>query len=421
MGVPIVAGIGSQKSKYGNLSFPISAISGTSFNAYNTFNLNPPNFSVGANILYETQEGEGRSQRNLYNLTLTFENTELLAQATLFENASSYPFNISISSGETPTTPPAKTRFGGILDPSSGNEPEAQLLAVLTTGLNKSVFLDSVGSFSVSIPFGGVSAGDWIMQGRSKLGDITGFGLGFLQNGSTQNPQDLPTEIQFVANLTNDLGIVCQSKATMFIKDGRIALEQPPPTQPTFNSLTFITITFGADLSTEANVPIGERLTSIADAENGFILPRATDSTGVAANYSSAANTQVNHEMLMNYNATSVDASEFPELVQGRLVVQTNTANLGLYSRTDPGSYYSPSTNQVYNFTNLFPAEEVLSPEPSIEIAVLFEEEQAFRFVRGGTTTFTIQIEWQKNDGSYLSSIPQTVTVNANAVVPTMT
>ena len=259
------------------------------------------------------------------------------------------------------------------------------------------------------------------MQGRGKVGDITGFGLAFVQNGSGPNPQDLPTEIQFVANLTNDLGIVCQSKATMFIKNGRIGDEQPPPTQPTFNSLTFTTITFGANLSTEANVPFGERLTSIANTGNGFILPVATGSTGVAADYSSAANTQVNHQMVMNYNATSVDISDFPVLVQGRLVVQTNTANLGLYSRTDPGSYYSPSTNQVYTFTNLFPAEEVLAPEPEIPFAVLFEEEQAFRFVSGVNTTFTIQIEWQKNDGSYLSSIPQTVTVNANAVVPTMT
>jgi hypothetical protein len=420
MSVPIVAGIGSQKSKYGNLSFPISAISGTSFNAYNTFNLNPPNFSVGADTLYETQSGGG-GQPNLYNLTLTFDNTQLLANATLFENASLYPFNISISSGETPTTPPDKARFGGLLDPNVGGEPEAQLLAVLTTGLNKSVFLDLAGSFSVSIPFGEGSAGDWIMQGRGKVGAITGFGLGFLVNDSSRNPQNLSTEIQFVANLTNDLGIVCQSKATMYIKNGRIALEQPPPTQPTFNSLTFITITFGANLSTEANVSFGERLTSIANTGNGFILPVAAGSTGVAANYSSAANTQVNHEMVMNYNASSVDASEFPDLVQGRLVVQTNTANLGLYNRTDPGSYYSPSTNQVYTFTNLFPKEEVLAPEPSIDFSVLFEEDQAFRFVSGVNTTFTVQIEWQKNDGSYLSSIPQTITVNDNAVVPTMT
>ena len=53
--------------------------------------------------------------------------------------------NISISSGETPTTPPDKARFGGLLDPNGSPQapaPEAQLLAVLTTGLNKSVFLD---------------------------------------------------------------------------------------------------------------------------------------------------------------------------------------------------------------------------------------------------------------------------------------
>ena len=421
MGVPIVAGIGSQKSKYGNLSFPITVIAGASFNAYNTFNLTPTKFDVGPNILYQTEAGGG-GQPNLYNLTLTFDNTQLLANATLFENATLYPFNISISSALTPTeVGEDDVIFGGVYD-RNNDSTEAQLIATLTSGLNKSVFLDGGGTFSVSVPFGEGSAGDWIMQGRPKLGPInTQFGLGFLVNDNSRNPQNLPTRIQFVANLTNDLGIVCQSKATMFIKYDRIGLEQPPPSQPFFNSLQFITLTYGANQSTEVGISGAERIQSIANTGNGFILPVATGSTGVAADYSSAANTQVNHELVMDYDATNVDASQFPDFVQGRLVVQTDTANLGLYNRTDPGSYYSPSTNQVYTFTNLYPKEEVLAPEPSINFSVLFEEDQAFRFVSGVNTTFTIQIEWQKNDGSYLSSIPQTVTVNDNAVVPTMT
>ena len=144
MGLPIIAGIGSQKGKAGNLTFPITTISGTATNSLSAFNLTAP-WSIGENELYQE---DTNGDALLYNLSITFDNTALVSNATLFENADFYDFNISISSRENTQI---GRPYGGVA--SRDSPPAPQLITVLTTGLPKTLFLQAGGTFTVNIPF----------------------------------------------------------------------------------------------------------------------------------------------------------------------------------------------------------------------------------------------------------------------------
>ena len=409
MGLPIIAGIGSQKGKAGNLTFPITTIRGTATNGLSAFNLTAP-WRIGENELYQTdREGE----LLLYNLSITFDNTALVSNATLFENDDFYTFNISISSRRNTEI---NRPYGGVA--SRESPPAPQLIAVLTTGLPKPLFLQAGGTFTVEIPFApSGSADNWVLTGGAKLDDINNYGLGFLQN------ENEALFMEFTANLTNDLGIISQSQRNIFARRGRIQRRQPETDVININSFTTTTLGYGVDMENLQLVPENERLVSVANAGNSFTFPEVDidGNIGIAEYYDDEdPSVKINGNFVINYDATGVNAENFPENVNVRIVVNTFEEGTGIYD-LGTGQLLTPSNNQVIQL-NGYPKEIFLASESSINFAESFGlgEGFAFRWLFGSANTFTVAIQFENNDGVYVSSNPVQITVASNSVSQTV-
>ena len=409
MGLPIIAGIGSQKGKAGNLTYPITTITGTATNNSSSFNLTAP-WRIGENELYATDtDGEPLT----YNLSITFDNTALVSNATLFENADFYAFNIAICSrANTQINRP----YGGVA--SREFSPAPQLIAVLTTGLPKTLFLQAGGTFTVNIPFApSGSADNWVLEGGAKLPDINTCGLGFLENDNE------PLFLQFTANLTNDLGIISQSQQTIFARRGRIQRRQPETDVININSFTTTTTGYGVDIFNLQLVPENERLVSVANAGNSFAFPEVDidGNIGIAEYYDDTdPSVKINGNFVINYDATGVNAGNFPELLNVRIVVNTFEEGTGLYD-LGGAELLTPFNNQVIQLTGL-PKEIFLAPESSINLQQSYgiEEGFAFRWIFDTGNTFVLTIQFENNDGLYVSSNPVQITVASNSVSQTV-
>ena len=409
MGLPIIAGIGSQKSKAGNLKFPITTITGTATNNLSSFTLTAP-WRIGENELYET---DTNSEPLQYNLSITFDNTTLVSNATLFENADFYAFNISISSrANTELGRP----YGGVA--RRNRTPQPQLIAVLTTGLPKTLFLQAGGTFTVNIPFApSGSADNWVLEGGQKLLDINNYGLGFLQNDNE------PLFMEITANLTNDLGIISQSQQTIFARRGRIQRRQPETDTININSFTTTTTGYGVDIENLQIIPSSERLVSVANAGNSFTFPEVNidGNIGIAEYYDDEnPAVKINGNFVINYDATGVNGENFPEELNIRIVVSTFEEGTGLYD-LGGAELLTPSFNQVIQLNGL-PKEIFLANEPSINLQQSYGIEQgfAFRWLFGSANTFILTIEFENNDGLYVSSNPVQITVASNSVSQTV-
>ena len=173
--------------------------------------------------------------------------------------------------------------------------------------------------------------------------------------------------MEITANLTNDLGIISQSQQKIFARSGRIQRRQPETDVININSFTTTTFGYGVDMENLQIVPENERLVSVANAGNSFTFPEVDidGNIGIAEYYDDTnPSVKINGNFVINYDATGVNAENFPETLNIRIVVNTNEAGTGLYD-LDTGELLTPSNNQVIQL-NGYPKRIFLAPESSI-------------------------------------------------------
>jgi len=229
--------------------------------------------------------------------------------------------------------------------------------------------------------------------------------------------------MEITANLTNDLGIISQSQQTIFARRGRIQRRQPETDVININSFTTTTTGYGVDMENLQIIPSSERLVSVANAGNSFTFPEVDidGNIGIAEYYDDEnPAVKINGNFVINYDATGVNAENFPEELNIRIVVNTFEEGTGLYD-LGGGDLLIPSNNQVIQLTGL-PKEIFLAPESSINLQQSYgiEEGFAFRWLFNSANTFILTLQFENNDGLYVSSNPVQIIVGSNSVSQTV-
>ena len=154
-----------------------------------------------------------------------------------------------------------------------------------------------------------------------------------------------------------------------------------------------------------SNLPVEEQLISIMNGGNGFTAGNST------MLFQTGGTTSASHSFTVQFDTSALNIADFPEEMQLRYVITS-----GGFGATEIGFLTAEAFSQTITFP--VPREETITGEDVQGPILIIDNDSQFKITPDlNGEQWSIRVELEKSDGSFLASPDQVIQMSANTVV----